>query len=309
VELIGQNIKEIYPNGMAGQGHKGLLGPFDYLRLIRSCAHGVVKNALGQAPMFPHVLDLERYSLGDLGLTRFIPAIHNFMCDFLELGESLERPEANTKFSSYAEAIKEAFDKGPGGALVFYDKDGLGASRKSVHTMDMLQEEGKAASFLFSGRKRVLVTVPLIHSFGFIYGLLIPRLNRLPAIDISPFPDLSGYPLQKGDLVVLFPQLLKKLVLSPPPDVTLISSASPPLEEGLFKAARSIGYLSLTEIYGTSLTGSLGYRKGAGPYELFSHFTASGQKIMRPKEGLSFTSHKLLWRKERSFSRFESQGS
>lgn len=291
---------------MEKKAKKPFLGPFDFLRLIRSSAYSVVKNAYGSAPLIPHVLELERYGLGDLGLTKFIPAMHSVLTDLLDL-EALEKPEASVRFSAYAENLTEAFDRKETRAFAFYDKDALGAPRKTLHTIEMLLEEAGAAAFLFSGRKRVLVTTPLLHSFGFIFGLLTPRLARLPAIDMEPYPDLSGYPLQKGDEIVVFPQLLRKLTLSPPPDVSLISSASPPLDDGLFKAARNVGYLSLTEVYGTSLTGALGWRKGAGPYELFSHFERRGEKsIVRLGTGKVLSSSRLIWRRERHFSRFDS---
>ncbi|MDR2350247.1 MAG: hypothetical protein LBF41_06440 [Deltaproteobacteria bacterium] len=303
---IAMNAPEV-----SREARKPLLGPHDFLRLIRSCAHTVVRNAFGAPPMIPRASELERHSPGDLGLTRFIPAIHNLLGDLTDADQNSReatKPEASTRFSRYAENLHEAFLAKKDGSLVFYDKDALGAPRKTAHTAEMLLEEAGSASFLFSGRKRVLVAVPLLHSFGFVFGLLAPRLARLPAIDAEPAPDLRGYPLRKGDLLVLFPQLLMKLTLVPPADVSLLSSSSPPLDDALFKAAGNIGYLSLAEVYGTSLSGALGFRKGKGPYELFSHFDRLGEKsVKRKSTGGILTSHRLVWRRERHFGRRDSE--
>jgi hypothetical protein len=238
-----------------------------------------------------------------------VPAIHRIILDLLDLpSPDNPPPEASWRFSDYAESLAAAFAAKRPMCLAFTDRDGLGAPRRSVHTAVMLAEEADSASFLYSGRRRVLSAVPLLHSYGFVFGLLTPRRLRIPAVDVAPSPALSGHPLRKGDLAVLFPQLLKLLSAAPPPDTALISSSSPPLEGRYFKSARNIGFLSLAEIYGTALTGSLGWRKSGGPYELFGHFARKGEKgILRASTGTVFNSNRLQWRKERHFSRYAGQ--
>jgi hypothetical protein len=172
----------------------------------------------------------------------------------------------------------------------------------------MLLEEAGASAFIFSSIKRVISTVPLVNSFGFVFGVFLPRWLRLPVLEVAPSPSLAGVNFQKGDLVILFPQLLKKLTLVPPADVSLLCCSAPPLDGRLFKAARSIGFVSLTEVYGTSVTGALGYRKSGGPYELFSHFKRDGEKsVVRVGTGEKFSSKRLVWRKERTFGHWTQQ--
>ncbi|MDR2339971.1 MAG: hypothetical protein LBF40_07560, partial [Deltaproteobacteria bacterium] len=66
--------------------------------------------------------------------------------------------------------------------------------------------------------------------------------------------------------------------------------------------AKDIGFMSLIEVYGSCPTGALGYRKGAGPYELFPHFRREGAgSLLRPATGELFSSKRLVWRKERAF--------
>ncbi|MDR1039155.1 MAG: hypothetical protein LBR80_03125 [Deltaproteobacteria bacterium] len=294
---------------MAADEKKPFLSAFDFVRIARSASLAVLRSARGAAPPLPRALELEDRQLGEAGLTGYIPAIHTMLLDLLDLDRpDLTPPEPAQTFSAWAEALAKAFHAQKPPRLAFTDRDALGAPRRTVHTAAMLAEEADSASFLFSGRRRVLSAVPLVHSFGFVFGLLVPRRLRIPAADVPPSPTLSGRPLQKGDLAVLFPQLLKLLATSPPPDVALLCSSSPPLEGRYFRSARTAGYLSLAEIYGTSLTGALGWRKSGGPYELFGHFDRRGEKsILRPSTGTVLSSSRLQWRRERHFSRYAGQ--
>ncbi|MDR1312871.1 MAG: hypothetical protein LBQ12_04045 [Deltaproteobacteria bacterium] len=294
---------------MCAEEKKPFLSPFDFIRIARSASLSVLRTARGAAPPLPRALELEDRTLGEAGLTGYIPAIHAALAELLDLGGGeLAPPDPSSTFAAWSESLAKAFNAKKPPALAFSDRDALGAPRRTVHTAAMLAEEADSASFLFSGRRRVLSTVPLIHSFGFVFGLLIPRRLRIPSADVPPSPTLSGRPLQKGDLAVLFPQLLKLLSVAPPPDAALLCSSSPPLEGRYFRTARTAGYLSLAEIYGTSLTGALGWRKSGEPYELFGHFQRQGEKsILRPSTGAILASNRLLWRRERHFSRFGSE--
>jgi hypothetical protein len=288
---------------------KPFLSALDFMRIARSASIAAVRSARGTSPSLPRALELEDRTLGEAGLTPFIPAVHSLLLDLLNLErDDLAAPEPSDTFAAWAEGMAKAFNSKKPAALAFTDRDALGAPRRTVHTAAMLAEEADSASFLFSGRRRVLAAVPLIHSFGFVFGLLIPRRLRIPSADVPPSPSLSGRPLQKGDMAVLFPQLLKLLATAPPPDAALLCSSSPPLESRYFKTARTAGFLSLAEIYGTSLTGALGWRKSGEPYELFGHFVRHGEKaILRPSTGTVLTSSRLQWRRERHFSRHEGQ--
>ncbi|MDR1082079.1 MAG: hypothetical protein LBQ79_14240 [Deltaproteobacteria bacterium] len=294
---------------MRADEKKPFLSPLDFMRIARSASIAVMRSARGAAPSLPRALELEDRTLGEAGLTAFIPAVHSMLLDLLNLGrDDLQAPEPSDSFASWAESMARAFGAKRPPSLAFTDRDALGAPRRTVHTAAMLAEEADSASFLFSGRRRVLAAVPLIHSFGFVFGLLIPRRLRIPSADVPPSPALSGRPLQKGDMAVLFPQLLKLLSIAPPPDAALLCSSSPPLETQYFRTARSAGFLSLAEIYGTSLTGALGWRKSGEPYELFGHFVRHGEKsILRPSTGTTLTSSRLQWRRERHFSRTADQ--
>jgi hypothetical protein len=215
----------------------------------------------------------------------------------------LKPPSPYTSVYGYAETLSTIFARD--GRLHFRSRNSAGTTRVSVHTREMLREEAEAASLLFSGAKRVLSAVLPASSFGFVFGVLIPKLLRIPALDVAASPALSGAGLRKGDLVILFPQLLKKLTVVPPPEATLLCSATPPLDDHLFKAAVSVGFSALIEVYGTSVTGALGYRGRGGPYELFPHFRRRGEKdLERRGTGEKFRSRSLQWRGERSFGHF-----
>jgi hypothetical protein len=263
----------------------------------------------GAGALFPSALEMEGLTLGDPLADRSVGPLHDFLLSLLGVAGQVATPTPRTGWRDYATALRSAFVAAPERALYFRGLEADGTPRVTAHGARALLNEARAAAFLFSGRKRVIVTVPLTHSFGFVFGLLAPRLLKIPALDANPFPRLADCPLEKGDLLVLFPQLLKKLAVVPPPDVSLLCSASPPLDDRFFQTARHVGFLSLAEVYGVSVTGALGYRKSAGPYELFPHFQRDGERgALRIDTGARLVSRRLVWRKERHFSHFGAGG-
>ncbi|MDR2352016.1 MAG: hypothetical protein LBF22_02435 [Deltaproteobacteria bacterium] len=285
------------------QNKRSFLTPFDFLRITRSSAISVVSTAEGPSLTFPRALEMEDMRFGELLAPHNITQIHIFLLQLLNLPNLDISLNPETRFKDYAFRLSEAFSKLDSPTIVFRSLDKAGSPRYTIHSANMLLTEANNTAFLYSGRKKILVTVPLIHSYGFVFGVVLPRFLKITATDIPPLPTLNAFPLQKGDLVVLYPQLLNSLTLIPPPDLALLCSSSPPLDQLSFKTARNLGFLSLTEVYGTAITGALGYRKSAGPYELFPHFKRSGSRgLIRIDTATQFSSSRITWRKERFFS-------
>jgi hypothetical protein len=277
--------------------NKTIFQPLDFVRLVRSSAR-YLKGA-NSVPFLMDPRDLANLSFADCSLSHLVIELNSFFSFFFS-APWLKAPTPFLKIKDFAESLLVAYSRT--NVVNFSSLDANGKKRVTSHSYEMIMEEANGTAFLLSGVKRILSTVPLESSFGFVFSLLLPRFLGIPVIELPPSPTLSGVSLQKGDLIVLFPQLLKKLTVVPPLEVTLLSSSSPPLDGRLFKAARNIGFFQLIEVYGTSVTGALGYRKSGGPYELFSHFFREGEKaVRRVGTGEIFNSKRLEWRKERLF--------
>jgi hypothetical protein len=287
-----------------GRRPKDIFSPFDFVRIIRSAVPSV--PGWGQRPFLTPAQELEGKSFAELGLGNLVQGLNSVFCSLLG-SPWLKAPTPLTTISDYAGQLLGTVSAS--GTLLFNSQDAFGRFRVTPHTLTMLEEEAKAASFLFMGAKRVLSAVPLVNPFGMVFGLILPRLLGVPALDVPPAPTLAGTALQKGDLIVLFPQLLARLDIDAPPELTVATSSSPPLGDGAFRSLMGSGAFSLIEIYGTNVTGALGYRKKPGPYELFPHFRREGGKTLkRLGTGDLYKSQRLVWHRERSFAHW-TQGS
>jgi hypothetical protein len=273
-----------------------------FARLIRSALRSFAPS--GKHFLMP-AAELEGLTFAQAGAEGLVLELNSFFSFFFS-APWLKAPTPLTHAKDYAERLRGAFARTK--TVSFTSSDALGRARVSQHTSKMLREEASSLAFLYSGVKRVLSAVPAAHSFGFAFSLLAPTLLKTPVLEISASPDLSGLSLQKGDLIILFPQLLQKLAVDPPPDVTLLCSASPPLDSRLFRAAKSMGFRALIEVYGTSVTGALGFRRGEGPYELFAHFSREGERsLSRAGTGETFTSKRIVWRRGRTFGHWSQE--
>lgn len=168
----------------------------------------------------------------------------------------------------------------------FFTSGSTGAVKNCVHSSAEVTEEASGLLPLFGGVKRVVCTVPSSHSYGFIFGLQVPKLMGVPVVQKPPLAtlDWSGI-LEDGDLLVAFPMFLKQLLsvgIKFPPGVRVLTSTAPCPDEvidGIYKS----GAHRLTEIYGASEGGAIGYRTAsAQPFTLLPYWKAeiAGGKLL-----------------------------
>lgn len=110
---------------------------------------------------------------------------------------------------------------------------------------------------------RVLVSVPVHHIYGFLWGVLIPRQLGISAVDL---PYGAAGPVNRTaeprDLVVTTPfgwQALSSTRIKLPDQVVGLSSGGPTTQE-TWTQAGICGLRMLIEVYGASETGGLGWR-------------------------------------------------
>ena len=121
--------------------------------------------------------------------------------------------------------------------------------------------------------------VPASHLYGFTFGVLLPHALQVPVVTLPAIPTQSWHTLlQPGDLLVGFPLFwnywLRCGILFPAGVHVLSSTARCPDETicGLLEA----GAAGFTEIYGSSETGAVAYRRQAGkPFEILPFWDIS----------------------------------
>lgn len=162
---------------------------------------------------------------------------------------------------------KDAFENFEKNRIInFFTSGSTGSVKNCLHKQNMIREEAEGLSFLFKNIKRVICTVPSSHSYGFIFGLQIPKLLGVPVEVKPPLPVFSWSKLlQNGDLLIAFPMFLKQLVFMNfifPDGITVLTSTAPCPDELIEKLYES-KVKRLIEIYGACESGAIGWREKA----------------------------------------------
>lgn len=135
-------------------------------------------------------------------------------------------------------------------------------------TKENLLSEVEIQASLFGPMKRVVVTVPFVHIYGILAGILLPlRLGDVTLVvkeDFLPYELLAEAKLP-NTLVVTTPVFIKALLkLSQVQDLSksaFISSTAPlPSEDAAMFEQRY--NTSLTQLFGSTETGGIAYKKG-----------------------------------------------
>jgi 4-coumarate--CoA ligase (photoactive yellow protein activation family) len=148
----------------------------------------------------------------------------------------------------------------------FFTSGSTGTVKDCPQDEDVIKEEALGVSFLFKDIKRVVCLVPASHSYGFIFGLQMPKILDLPVIIKPPVSALDWSSiLKEGDLLVAFPMFLKQLSDSGfvfPKNITVLTSTAP-CPDVLIDKLYSLGLERLIEIYGASESGAIAWRERA----------------------------------------------
>ena len=192
-----------------------------------------------------------------------------------------------------------------GDQLKFYTGGTTGAARILTHEWNDLVAEIRFLADLFPPRKRVIVTVPVHHIYGFLFGVLLPQALDVPAVD-AQHSLLSG-PRRPapGDLVVSAPFLWK--LLQPQAagwgnDVVGTTSTAP-MPADTARSLTTAGLAALYEIYGSSETAGVGWRTNPDePFTLFPHWSAGDDPATLVRGERRYQSPDYLtWISPRSF--------
>ncbi len=170
--------------------------------------------------------------------------------------------------------------------ISFYSGGTTGAPHIVAHAVTDLMREVEELGELFPDRNRVIVTVPVHHIYGFLFGVLLPGKMGIPAIDAQSALLSGDRQPRSGDVVVSMPFLWKRLLPSISRWGTGVMGASStaPLNQDTATAACRAGLQRLVEVYGSSETAGVGWRDrcaASSYFTLFPRWERAGEGMIR----------------------------
>lgn len=152
--------------------------------------------------------------------------------------------------------------------VCFYSGGTTGAPTLHHHSVAALSEEAHELARICAPAGRVIVTVPVHHIYGFLFGALMPQYAECEAVD-ARWSLLQGSAAPRaGDVVVGVPFFWERIASrtsSWPAGVTVTSSTAP-----LAPATRAelvASGVRVVEVYGSSETSGIGWRESGGGSE------------------------------------------
>ena len=175
----------------------------------------------------------------------------------------------------WCDIVQQAFPKGHR-RFTFRTSGSQGKPKAICHRAPELIKEVAQLARLFHGRQRVVSLVAPHHIYGFLFSVLLPRALNVAVLAGHRWPAAKILRrLAPGDLVIGYPliwQQLQHRARRLPQDVHGVTSTAP-CDPGIIQSLRDIGLSRMTEIYGSSETGGIGYRHDfTQAYRLFEHW-------------------------------------
>ncbi|HEY8427301.1 MAG TPA: AMP-binding protein [Sandaracinaceae bacterium] len=128
------------------------------------------------------------------------------------------------------------------------------------------------STFRLAGAPRVLAMVPPYHIYGLLFGVLVPLASGGSLYRHTPLhaPEVAAVLASGVDVLVTVPAHLRALTLAPEeqPRVPRVFSSGAPLSPEVARAAKARFGWTITEVFGSSETGGIGWRDtgGVGPW-------------------------------------------
>lgn len=169
--------------------------------------------------------------------------------------------------------------------LTFRTSGSSGMPKPCTHELAALSEEIGHLARSFQGRRRILTAVPCHHIYGFLFTILLPRalgIDSESVIDIrNMLPSALARKMQPGDLVIGHPEFWRTVARSIPAikhDIIGVTSSGP-CPDDVSDTVTSAGLVALYQIYGTSETAGIGWRRSRSePYALFPYWSTDSAR-------------------------------
>ena len=155
-----------------------------------------------------------------------------------------------------------------------------GTPKPCDHSKASLFQEVQELAGLMPDRRRVVGLVPCHHIYGFLFTVWLPKILGVPFLDGRTVNGSLRHSLQPGDLIIAVPSQWHYLQTSlqgieDVAGVTATAPCSPDLGDAL--RGRCLSWL--LEVFGSSETGGIGWRRTTDTaFTLFSFWQTSGIK-------------------------------
>ncbi|MEL6644569.1 MAG: 4-coumarate--CoA ligase [Pseudomonadota bacterium] len=211
--------------------------------------------------------------------------------------------------AEWADLIGHHFSAVGGEAkIVFMTSGSVGQPKACTHLLRALAEEVTATAPVVCDPPphRIVSLVPAHHMYGFLWSVLLGSRTGCDVINAARWPaTVLERRLQPDDVIVATPSMWQALVdhqIVLPPGARGLSSGAP-MPAQLWEMLDDSGLTSLTEIFGSTETAGLGWRKQAGdPFALMPHLERDGDTIRFPRRHAPLVlQDELVWMDERAF--------
>ncbi len=246
-----------------------LLGAMSYPQRLRLAAGGSLPASIKiDEKTFPDLTDIVQRA-----------------CHMFDVAEDRISVAGKT-LREWAEEMHRLWTK-PSLDLTFFTSGSTGEPVPATQEFSFYVQEILAWAEIFKSRKRIVSFVPRHHIYGFLFSVLLPKALGCSVLwmPIMPMRSLIAG-LQGGDLVIAFPLLWGKLAelnAEFPDDVWGVTSTGPCRPE-IITQLKKAGLSGMTEVYGSSETGGVGYRNATeAPYELLPYWETApiGSQLFR----------------------------
>ncbi|WP_147821958.1 AMP-binding enzyme [Salidesulfovibrio onnuriiensis] len=214
------------------------------------------------------------------------------------------------RLEEWARAIAGHWNNSPEN-ITFFTSGSTGEPVPATHPFAVHEQEITALAKQFRDRTRIVGFVPRHHIYGFLFSVLLPKALEIEVAWQQPMPTpglISA--LRPGDLVIAFPLFWEKLVQlgTPVPEGVFGVTSTGPCPAAVIHALRENGLERMTEVYGSSETGGIGYRhEPSAAYTLLPHWNQTDDpgKLLRsmpnaPDREYPLQDH-LIWEDHKRF--------
>ncbi len=173
--------------------------------------------------------------------------------------------------------------------ITFKTSGTSGESKLVTHSIENLEAEISYLQTIIPKPKQVISLVPSNHIYGFLFSVILPALWRVPVLFSK---SVTKAQLNNNSFIIGTPFNWHYLhaSLNQQPVKCWGVSASAPFNNNLYQSLSLQGF-QITEIYGSTETAGVGYRKSAdSAFTLFDYwnFQTDENRIVHKKTGKSF---------------------
>ena len=188
----------------------------------------------------------------------------SYICEFFNINDEtkinavLSRPNLKACINLCIDALNC-----PDAAITFCTSGSESKPKKITHSLKSLQQEVESWVQIIPLVTHIYCTVPLKHIYGFIWGVLLPKMLNLPSCRLESAL-VHKTRIENASLVIGVPALLPLLERLPSEsrkNSHLILSTAP-LDFITLSTLDGWHFRSAIQIYGSTETGGIGYRCG-----------------------------------------------